>query len=169
MLRSLVGSEMCIRDRRIYSVGRILYAGNAPGYKTPINNLEDAKFHVKRLKDAGAISVKSYNHPRRDTRQQVLEAAKEMEIMVVPEGGSKFQQNMNMIIDGHTGLEHALPIPNIYSDVVQMWSQTKAGFTPTFNVAYGGIKGEDYFYDTTEVWKNERLKAFVPELSLIHI
>ncbi|MFY8301020.1 amidohydrolase family protein [Pseudoalteromonas sp. SS15] len=151
---------------RIYSVGRILYAGNAPGYKTPINNLEDAKFHVKRLKDAGAISVKSYNHPRRDTRQQVLEAAKEMEIMVVPEGGSKFQQNMNMIIDGHTGLEHALPIPNIYSDVVQMWSQTKAGFTPTFNVAYGGIKGEDYFYDTTEVWKNERLKAFVPEYIL---
>ncbi|MDK2598256.1 amidohydrolase family protein [Pseudoalteromonas obscura] len=148
---------------RIYSVGRILYAGEAPGYKTPINNLEDAQFHVKRLKDAGAISVKSYNHPRRDTRQQVLEAAKQMEIMVVPEGGSKFQQNMNMIIDGHTGLEHALPIPNIYSDVTQMWSQTEAGFTPTFNVAYGGIKGEDYFYNTTNVWENERLMSFVPE------
>ncbi|MCF2859685.1 amidohydrolase family protein [Pseudoalteromonas sp. SMS1] len=148
---------------RIYSVGRILYAGHAPGYKTPISNLEDAQFHVKRLKDAGAISVKSYNHPRRDTRQQVLEAAKQMEIMVVPEGGSKFQQNMNMIIDGHTGLEHALPIPHIYSDVTQMWSQTNAGFTPTFNVAYGGIKGEDYFYNTTNVWENERLMSFVPE------
>ncbi|MBQ4851236.1 amidohydrolase family protein [Pseudoalteromonas sp. MMG012] len=148
---------------RIYSVGRILYAGNAPGYKTPISNLEEAEFHVKRLKDAGAISVKSYNHPRRETRQQVLEAAKNMEIMVVPEGGSKFQHNMNMIVDGHTGVEHALPIPHIYSDIEQMWGQTDVGFTPTFVVAYGGIKGEDYFYEHTNVWENERLMSFVPD------
>ena len=148
---------------RTYSVGRILYAGHAPGYKTPISNLEDAEFHVKRLKDAGAISVKSYNHPRRETRQQVLEAAKNMEIMVVPEGGSKFQHNMNMIVDGHTGVEHALPIPNIYSDIEQMWGQTNVGFTPTFVVAYGGISGEEYWYQHTNVWENERLMSFVPE------
>ncbi|WP_440054752.1 amidohydrolase family protein [Pseudoalteromonas sp. T1lg65] len=148
---------------RIYSVGRILYAGNAPGYKAPISNLDDAEFHVKRLKDAGAISVKSYNHPRRETRQQVLEAAKNMEIMVVPEGGSKFQHNMNMIVDGHTGVEHALPIPNIYADVEQLWGQSQVGFTPTFVVAYGGIKGEDYWYEHTNVWENERLMSFVPE------
>ncbi len=148
---------------RIYSVGRILYAGNAPGYKTPINNMEDAKFHVKRLKDSGAISVKSYNHPRRETRQQVIDAAREMEIMVVPEGGSKFQHNMNMIVDGHTGVEHALPIPHVYKDVVQMWGQTEVGFTPTFVVAYGGIKGENYWYHHTNVWENERLMSYVPE------
>ncbi|TMO60814.1 amidohydrolase family protein [Pseudoalteromonas aurantia] len=148
---------------RIYSVGRILYAGHAPGYKTPISNLADAEFHVKRLKDAGAISVKSYNHPRRETRQQVLEAAKNMEIMVMPEGGSKFQHNMNMIVDGHTGVEHALPIPHIYSDIKQMWGQTDVGFTPTFVVAYGGIKGEDYFYEHTNVWENKRLMSFVPD------
>ncbi|CCQ10651.1 tolB protein precursor, periplasmic protein involved in the tonb-independent uptake of group A colicins [Pseudoalteromonas luteoviolacea B = ATCC 29581] len=148
---------------RIYSVGRILYAGEAPGYKTPISNLADAEFHVKRLKDAGAISVKSYNHPRRETRQQVLEAARNMGIMVVPEGGAKFQHNMNMIVDGHTGVEHALPIPNIYSDVTQMWGQTEVGFTPTFVVAYGGIKGEDYWYEHTNVWENQRLMSFVPE------
>jgi Tol biopolymer transport system component/imidazolonepropionase-like amidohydrolase len=148
---------------RIYSVGRILYAGEAPGYKTPINNLDDAEFHVKRLKDAGAISVKSYNHPRRETRQQVLEAARNMGIMVVPEGGAKFQHNMNMIVDGHTGVEHALPIPNIYNDVKQLWGQTEVGFTPTFVVAYGGIKGEDYWYEHTNVWENQRLMSFVPE------
>ncbi|MFC3034620.1 amidohydrolase family protein [Pseudoalteromonas fenneropenaei] len=148
---------------RIYSVGRILYAGEAPGYKTPIDNLADAEFHVKRLKDAGAISVKSYNHPRRDTRQQVLTAARNMEIMVVPEGGAKYQHNMNMIVDGHTGLEHSLPIANIYSDVKQMWGQTEVGFTPTFVVAYGGLKGENYWYHHTNVWENKRLMSFVPE------
>lgn len=147
---------------RIFSVGRILYAAHAAGYKTEIDNLEDAKFHVKRLKDAGAISVKSYNHPRRDTRQQVLTAAREMEMMVFPEGGAKFQHNMNMVVDGHTGVEHALPVSHVYSDVVQMWGQTKAGYTPTFVVAYGGLAALSYYYEHTNVWQNERLMSFVP-------
>ena len=151
---------------RIYSTGRILYAGNAPGYKANITSLDEAKFHVQRLKDAGAISVKSYNHPRRETRQQVLTAARELGMMVVPEGGAKFQHNMNMIVDGHTGLEHALPIANTYSDVEQMWSQTDVGYTPTFVVAYGGIKGEDYWYEHTNVWQNERLMSYVPKFEV---
>lgn len=148
---------------RIYSVGRILYAGEDAHYKATITNLEEAKFHVKRLKSAGAISVKSYNHPRRETRQQVLTAGRELEMMVVPEGGAKFQHNMTMVVDGHTGVEHALPIRDIYSDVVQLWSQTKVGYTPTFVVAYGGISGENYWYQHTDVWKNERLMSFVPK------
>ncbi|MFT4929667.1 MAG: Tol biopolymer transport system component/imidazolonepropionase-like amidohydrolase [Phenylobacterium sp.] len=148
---------------RIQSVGRILYAGDAAGYKTNIDNQEDAKFHIQRLKDSGAISVKSYNHPRRETRQQVIAAARELDMMVVPEGGGKFQHNMNMIIDGHTGVEHALPVKNVYSDVKQMWSQTKVGYTPTFVVAYGGISGENYWYQHTDVWKNERLMRYVPK------
>lgn len=147
---------------RIFSVGRILYAAHAAGYKTIIDSLDDAKFHVKRLKDAGAISVKSYNHPRRDTRQQVLTAARELEMMVVPEGGAKFQPNMNMVVDGHTGVEHAIPVSDVYSDVVQFWGQTEVDYTPTFVVAYGGITGETYWYEHTDVWKNKRLMSFVP-------
>ncbi|MCJ8275083.1 MAG: amidohydrolase family protein, partial [Psychrosphaera sp.] len=148
---------------RIFSVGRILYAAHAAGYKTNIDSLEDAKFHVQRLKDSGAISVKSYNHPRRETRQQVLSAARELEMMVVPEGGAKFQHNMNMVVDGHTGVEHALPIKDVYSDVVQLWGQTDSGYTPTFVVAYGGLSGETYWYQHDDVWKNERLMSFVPK------
>ncbi len=148
---------------RIFSVGRILYAAHAAGYKANIDNLEDATFHVKRLKDSGAISVKSYNHPRRETRQQVLSAARELEMMVVPEGGAKFQHNMNMVVDGHTGVEHALPIKDVYSDVVQLWGQTDSGYTPTFVVAYGGLSGESYWYQHDDVWKNERLMSFVPK------
>lgn len=151
---------------RIYSTGRILYAGNFPGYKTNITNYEEAKFHVQRLKDSGAISVKSYNHPRRETRQQVIAAAREMGMMVVPEGGAKFQHNMNMVVDGHTTMEHALPIPTTYSDVAQMWSQSEVSYNPTFVVAYGGIKGEDYWYQDSNVWENKRLMSFVPKFEV---
>ncbi len=130
---------------RIFSTGTILYGAKAP-YTAKIDTLDDALSHLTRLKAVGAISVKSYNQPRREQRQQILEAARQTHMMVVPEGGSLFQLNMSMVVDGHTGVEHALPVPNVYDDVKQLWSQTDVGYTPTLGVAYGGLDGEHYFY-----------------------
>ncbi|HXV75832.1 MAG TPA: amidohydrolase family protein, partial [Candidatus Polarisedimenticolaceae bacterium] len=147
---------------RIYSTGTILYGAHVPGYTAKIDSYDDAEFHVRRLKETGAISVKSYNQPRRDQRQQVIQAGAELGVMVVPEGGAKFQHNMTQIVDGHTGIEHAIPLARGYDDVVQLWSQTETGYTPTFGVAYGGLAGEVYWYDRTKVWENERLMRYTP-------
>jgi imidazolonepropionase-like amidohydrolase len=87
-------------------------------------------------------------------------------MMVVPEGGALFQANMSMVMDGHTGIEHALPVGSIYDDVVQFWSQTRVGYTPTLVVAYGGLGGENYWYRHTDVWANEKLLTFVPRRRL---
>lgn len=146
---------------RIFSTGTILY-GATTDFTVKIDGKEDALEHLRRLKAQGAFSVKSYNQPRRDQRQQVLAAARELKMMVVPEGGALFNHNMNMIVDGHTGIEHSLSVANVYDDVVQLWSQTEVGYTPTLVVAYGGIWGERYWYDKTRVWENERLLSFVP-------
>jgi imidazolonepropionase-like amidohydrolase len=146
---------------RIYSTGTILY-GAAGSYKAIVDSLPDALFHLKRMQAVGAFSVKSYNQPRREQRQQIIEAARELGMTVVPEGGALFQHNMSMVMDGHTGIEHALPVGNVYDDVVQFWSQTEVGYTPTLVVAYGGLGGENYWYRFTDVWDNERLLTFVP-------
>ncbi len=146
---------------RLFSTGTILY-GAAGDFKAIVNSLDDARSHLRRLKAAGAFSVKSYNQPRRDQRQQFIAGARELEMMVVPEGGSLFQHNMTMIVDGHTGIEHSLPVAEIYSDVLQLWSASRTGYTPTLGVAYGGISGERYWYQHTNVWENERLLGFVP-------
>ncbi len=146
---------------RIYSTGTILY-GASGGFRSIVNSLDDAKSHIRRMKALGAISVKSYNQPRRDQRQQVIAAARDYEMMVVPEGGSLFQHNMNMILDGHTGIEHAIPVATAYDDVVQLWSRSGTGYTPTIVVGYGGIWGENYWYQHTNVWENEHLLNFVP-------
>ena len=150
---------------RIFSTGTILYGAKA-NFSAVVNNLDDALTHLKRQKALGAISVKSYNQPRRDQRQQVLEAARETEMMVVPEGGSLFQANMTMVIDGHTGVEHALPVVKVYDDVTQLWSQTQVGYTPTLGVAYGGLDGEHYWYAHTDVWKHPLLSKYVPRTVL---
>ncbi len=147
---------------RIFSTGRILYGAEA--YNTvEINSLKDASLHLQRLKQQGAFSVKSYNQPRRDQRQQVLEAARSSQMMVVPEGGSTFQHNLTMIIDGHTGIEHSIPVAAIYDDVKQLWSQSETGYTPTLVVSYGGIWGENYWYQHNEVWKHPLLSHYVPK------
>lgn len=147
---------------RTYSTGTILY-GATQFISAPVNNLDDAIGHLERMKSVGAFSVKSYNQPRRDQRQQVIEAARQTNLMVVPEGGSLFMHNMSMIIDGHTGIEHSIPVAAIYDDVVQLWSQSNTAYTPTLIVGYGGIWGERYWYDTTEVWKHPLLTKFVPK------
>jgi len=146
---------------RIFSTGTILYGANAP-FTATIDSLEDARSHLRRLKAAGAFSVKSYNQPRRDQRQQVLAAARELGMMVVPEGGSLFEHNMTQVVDGHTGVEHTIPVARAYEDVRQLWKGTRVGYTPTLIVAYGGISGENYWYDKTRVWENDRLLRFVP-------
>ncbi|PKG79348.1 amidohydrolase [Shewanella sp. Actino-trap-3] len=147
---------------RIFSTGTILYGANLPGYTSHVDSLDDAKFHLERLKKVGAFSVKSYNQPRRDQRQQIIAAARELEMMVVPEGGSLLQHNLSMIADGHTTVEHSLPVASIYNDIKQFWSQTEVHYTPTLVVAYGGISGENYWYDKTDVWAHPRLSMYVP-------
>ncbi|MEA2491936.1 MAG: hypothetical protein QOH21_3728, partial [Acidobacteriota bacterium] len=146
---------------RIFSTGTILYGAKAP-FTAVINNLDDALGHLRRMKAVGAISVKSYNQPRRDQRQQIIEAARQLGMMVVPEGGSLFEHNMTMVVDGHTGVEHSIPVANIYDDVLQLWSGTKVGYTPTLIVGYGGQWGENYWYQKTNVWEDARLSKFVP-------
>jgi imidazolonepropionase-like amidohydrolase len=147
---------------RIFSTGTILY-GAGGDFRAEINSLDDARFHLKKLKAVGAFSVKSYNQPRREQRQQVVTAARELGMMVVPEGGSVYQHNMTMVADGNTGVEHSVPVAKLYEDALQLWSQSKVGYTPTLVVGYGGLSGEYYWYERTRVWQNKRLLTFVPQ------
>ena len=147
---------------RIYSTGTILYGADGD-FKAVINSLDDARSHLRRLKAVGAFSVKSYNQPRREQRQEIIAAARELQMQVVPEGGSTFNTNMNMILDGHTGIEHNIPVWPVYKDVKLLWNNSKSGYTPTLIVSYGTQFGENYWYDRLEVWKNEHLLNFVPQ------
>jgi imidazolonepropionase-like amidohydrolase/Tol biopolymer transport system component len=150
-----------MRGPRLFSTGTILYGADGD-FKAPINSIDDARTALRRTQAWGAFSVKSYNQPRRDQRQQVMAAAKELNMLVVPEGGSHFSHNMTMVVDGHTGVEHNIPVAPLYSDVVEMWRRTKTHNTPTLIVCYGAMNGENYWYQKTDVWRNERLRRFTP-------
>ncbi|MET0635894.1 MAG: amidohydrolase family protein [Chitinophagaceae bacterium] len=146
---------------RVFSTGTILYGADGD-FKAVINSIEDARSALRRTKALGAFSVKSYNQPRREQRQMVIQAARELQMEVVPEGGSTFFTNMNMILDGHTTIEHNLPVVTVNDDVVQLWKNSGTAYTPTLIVSYGAVSGEYYWYQHTDVWKKERLLRFTP-------
>jgi imidazolonepropionase-like amidohydrolase/Tol biopolymer transport system component len=146
---------------RVYSTGTILYGADGD-FKTVVNSLDDARSALRRMKAVGAFTVKSYNQPRRDQRQQIIQAARELQLEVVPEGGSTFFHNLTQIQDGHTSLEHNIPQVPLYKDVKALWNKSTTSYTPTLIVSYGSQSGENYWYDRTNVWENERLLSNTP-------
>lgn len=135
-------------------------------FRSLVRSYDDALMHVRRQKADGAPSVKSYNQRRRQARQWILEAALAEGINVVPEGGATFYMNLTQIIDGHTTVEHNLPPATLYADVLNLWEAADVGYTPTLVVAYGGTEGENYWYEHTNVWENERLTTFMPAAAI---
>lgn len=150
---------------RLFSTGTILY-GAEGSFKAITTSFDDAVSHLRRMQALGAFSVKSYNQPRRDARQQIIEAARELKMMVVPEGGSTFANNITMVQDGHTTVEHNLPIAPLYEDVLRLYSASGTAYTPTQIVNYAGLSGEYWWYQHDSVWANPKLRHFSPTAQL---
>jgi imidazolonepropionase-like amidohydrolase/Tol biopolymer transport system component len=151
---------------RIFSTGEIVYGAKAANVYAEINSLDDALAHVRRLKAQGANSVKNYNQPRREQRQQVVEAARREGMQVVAEGGSLYGMDMNLIADGNSTLEHNVPLERFYDDVVQFWSQTNVNYTPTLVVSYGGLAGDPYWRQAVDWTGHPLLRAHTPPAQL---
>lgn len=150
---------------RLFSTGTILF-GAESNSKAITTSFDDALMHLRRMQAVGAFSVKSYNQPRRDARQQIVEAARQLGMMVVPEGGSTFSVNTTMFLDGHTTLEHNIPVAPLYEDMLKLISESKTAYTPTLIVTYGGVWAENYWYQKTNVWENAKLQYFHPRGAL---
>ncbi len=162
-----VASEMqragMLLGPRIFSTGEIVYGAKAANIYAEINSLDDALAHVRRLKAQGGNSVKNYNQPRREQRQQVVEASRQENMLVVAEGGSLFGMDMALIADGNSTLEHNVPLEIFYDDVVQFFSQSQTNYTPTLVVSYGGMAGDPYWRQATDVFKHPLLVHTPPK------
>ncbi len=127
----------------------------------PIQSLLDARAVMARKRALGAFVIKSYKQPMRRQRQQLVKAGRESGILVDVEGESHFQNNVSMVLDGHTNLEHNLPIATYYDDVVQLMAHGTTAHTPTLIVSFGELFGENYLYQTTRLWDDPKVRAYV--------
>ena len=147
---------------RIFSAGNVLYGARSSSLYAAVDSPKDALEHVRRLKAQGALSIKNYNQPRREQRQQIAAAARQEGMLVVAEGASLIDLDLSLIVDGNAGIEHNLPQSMLYDDVIQFWSQTGVSYTPTLVVSFGGLSAEQFWYQESDVWLHPVLKKYVP-------
>lgn len=156
------------RGPRVYSTGAVLYGAlAADGADAP--DPDAALAHVRRLELVGAGSVKVYQQSQRERRQWFVEACRAEHVLCVPEGGGDTWQNLGMVVDGFHAVEHALPETPLYADVRQLWvGATKGGdgfgtfYTPTLQVAYGGLSGKWYEFQRANPLNDPRLLRHTP-------
>lgn len=130
---------------------------------TDFQSLEDVKSVVARFKKYYRThSLKSYMVGNRKQREWMVQACKELEVMPTTEGGIDAKLDLTHVIDGFSGNEHSLPIVPLYKDVVELMARAGISYTPTLLVAYGGPWGENYWYETTEVHDDEKVRRFIP-------
>ena len=150
---------------RTFSTGDPLFRSDW-SRSNKIKTYQDAENEIERLQSLGAVSLKQYQQPRREQRQWIADVARTKGLMVTGEGGD-LPYNLGMIMDGQTGWEHPLiPVP-IYGDVAQFFGKAKAVYSPTFVVGGPGPWNEEYFYQERDVWKDEKLRRFVPWRQLV--
>jgi len=164
-----VASEMqragVIIGPRTFSTGEPIYGAKSRGY-AQIDSFDDALAAVRRLKADGGHSIKNYNQPRREQRQQVMEASRREGMQVVAEGGSLFNFDMTLIADGVATVEHNLPLSTFYEDVLSYFSQSKTNYTPTLVVTFGGPAADPYWRSHTDVFNQPILKRHIPPTEL---
>lgn len=50
-----------------------------------------------------------------------------------------------------TTVEHPLPIPHLYDDIITLFALSGTGSSPTHIVNYGGAFGEQYVWATEDI------------------
>lgn len=168
-LPSYETDEMTIAGKMVgprwITTGHVIYgrAGKPDRVFNRIESLEDARA-ISRRKAAitdGAI-FKSYKLTTRAQKQWLLQAAVEGGQMVDAEGAGHFYDNVSMILDGYTNLEHNLPVATYYDDLLQLFRNSQMSTTPTLIVTFGELFGENYIYQHQEPWKEAKVRTFIP-------
>ena len=142
---------------RAFNTGPGIFSSN------DFQSLDEARNVVARYKKYYRTNtVKSYMVGNRKQREWMVMACKENGIMPTTEGGLDLKLDLTHALDGFAGNEHALPIVPLYKDVVEIFARSGISYTPTLLVAYGGPWAENYFYESTKVHDDEKLRRFIP-------
>ncbi|KAI0956725.1 hypothetical protein AcW1_005336 [Taiwanofungus camphoratus] len=148
---------------RIFQVGGVIYGAATPSLHQDIVDMEEARSALIRIKAEGgpaSFSYKNYNLPSRASRQRLLLAARELNMLCVPEGGMNYDWDLTYIVDGMTTIEHPLPVPVLYDDVLTLYALSGTSSTPTHIVNYGGVMGEQYIWAAEDISNDAKLRRF---------
>ncbi len=143
---------------RAYSTGPGIF------WVSDFQSVEDAEDVVARYKNYYRTNmVKSYMVGSRRQREFMVEACRRLGMMPTTEGAGDMALDLTHVIDGFGGAEHQFPLTSIYKDVTELVAQSKIFYTPTYIISgYGSPGSENYYYETTGVHENPKVRRFIP-------
>lgn len=142
---------------RVYSTGPGVFS------QSGLDDKDSARNYIKRYKDAyHTTTLKEYMAGDRIVRQWVAMACKEFGITSTTEGALDMKLDLTQMADGFSGNEHALPIQPLYNDIVQYVAKTGTFYTPTTLVAYGAPWSENYYFESSDLHADQKIRRFIP-------
>ncbi|HTP34121.1 MAG TPA: amidohydrolase family protein [Candidatus Acidoferrales bacterium] len=142
---------------RAYSTGPGIF------YVSDIQTLDEAIDAVTRYKKYYRTNLlKAYMTGGRRQRELIIEACRRLQVIPTTEGAADLALDLTHFIDGFSN-EHQLPINPVYKDVAELLGQSGSFYTPTYVIGgYGGPGTENFFYQTTGVYKDPKVRRFIP-------
>jgi len=142
---------------RVYATGPGVFSTSG------VSDQDAADRLLERYAEAyDARTIKQYVVGDRVVRQWVAIASRKHGLTPTTEGALDLKLDLSQMADGYSGHEHSLPIIPIYKDVAEYVARTETYYTPTILVAYGGPWTENYFFQNTDVARDEKLARFIP-------
>jgi Tol biopolymer transport system component len=149
---------------RVYSTGPGVFGDYV---EDPIRDLDHARDILKRYSEYfDTKTIKMYMAGNRQQRQWLMMAAREQGLMPTTEGGLMMKYDLTLMLDGYSGLEHALPQYPIHRDVVRLAAESGITYTPTLLVSYGGPFTENYWFTRENPHDDPKLAHFTPHSDL---
>jgi hypothetical protein len=142
---------------------RVFATGPGVFSSSGVTGQESASRLLKRYREAYRTdTLKQYLAGDRIVRQWIIKACQEHRITPTTEGGLDMKVDLTQMADGYSGLEHSLPLQPIYDDVARFVAGTATFYTPTILVAYGAPWTENYYYQSSDVHGDRKLRRFIP-------
>jgi Tol biopolymer transport system component len=150
---------------RTFSTGDPLYNGDG-ARQNEITDYAAAEQAIARLSSYGAITLKQYLQPRREQRQWIVDIARKRGLIVTGEGDS-LEYNIGTTLDGQTGWEHPLSYVPLYADATTFFGMAHIDYSATLVVGGAGPWNEQYFFQSSDLWKDQKLARWTPWLELL--
>ncbi len=115
---------------------RLFTVGVAVNFK--LKSYEEALATVQKRAELGATYIKQYRQETRQQKQWLAMASQHYGLNMTNEISYEFPEDIAMIKDGSTGIEHALKWGDVHEDVIKLWALSGTWHTPTLEVAGTG-------------------------------
>jgi imidazolonepropionase-like amidohydrolase len=142
---------------RIHSTGPALFSFNT------FASQDEVRAVLSRYRDHYRVmNLKQYRTGNRQVRRWIADSAREMGLMPTCEGALSMKLNLTQVLDGFSGIEHALTAAPLGHDVVELVARSRTSYTATLSIGNGGPPAQDYFIVRDRPRDDPKLNRFAP-------